>query len=243
MSAALLMPIIWLCGCRQDSKLQVYETIQEAAAKGDIADVKRHIKRGADVNNKEYSIRQGTGLSALHLAAGAGNKDIVQLLIKNGAVVNAKAEDNMTPLHWAAAKTLKGGSLGDYPGVIEELADTGADINALTDQNRWDGGSPLHVAMYQDPSDMEIIRTLIDQGADVNLRDAYGRGPLAAVLFRFSHTADMSVAEFLLKQGADVNAEDLRGQTPLERLMEMKDMVKDFEGKVELLKKYGAREK
>lgn len=42
------------------------------------------------------------GETPLHLAARANQTDIVRVLLRNGAQVNAKARENQTPLHIAS---------------------------------------------------------------------------------------------------------------------------------------------
>ena len=65
--------------------------IHEAAANGNIEAVKQHIAAGAD----------GIGRTPLHCAAYKGHKEIVELLIAEGADVNAKSRLGQTPLDWA----------------------------------------------------------------------------------------------------------------------------------------------
>jgi len=70
--------------------------LDQAAAGGDIAQVKLHIARGADVNAKdEY------GVTPLHWAATHGHRDVAELLIAKGADVNAKDARGRSPL-WNA---------------------------------------------------------------------------------------------------------------------------------------------
>jgi len=58
----------------------------------------------------------------LHAAAGLGRKEIVELLIAEGADVNAENDSGDTPLHWAAME--------GHTKVAELLITTGADVNA-----------------------------------------------------------------------------------------------------------------
>lgn len=46
-------------------------------------------------------------ITPLHFAAQAGHKQLAQLLISNGANVNAKDEHAVTPLHYAASEGQK----------------------------------------------------------------------------------------------------------------------------------------
>ena len=67
--------------------------IWEAAWSGNIEAVKQHLDAGADVN------ADSGGYTPLHFAA---TKEIAELLIANGADVNAKDDEGETPLDWAS---------------------------------------------------------------------------------------------------------------------------------------------
>jgi ankyrin repeat protein len=82
-----------LVGCGAPAR-----NIWQAAADGKINAVKYHLAAGVDVNAKLDPL----GTTPLHHAAGWGHKDIVELLIAEGADVNAKDDDGGTPLHEAA---------------------------------------------------------------------------------------------------------------------------------------------
>ena len=83
-------------------------------------------------------------------------KEITELLIANGANVNAKRDDGETPLHQAADN--------GHKEVVELLIDKGADVNAMSDIGR----TPLYWAA--DSGYKEIIELLIAKGADVNAK-------------------------------------------------------------------------
>ena len=73
-------------------------------------------------------------LTPLHYAAGWGHKEIVELLIAEGADVNAMNGAGQTPLHFAAQEGQK--------EIVELLIAKGADVNAKTN----DGETPLDLA-------------------------------------------------------------------------------------------------
>ena len=121
--------------------------------------------------------------TALHVAARQDQAEMVSLLIKAGADVNApqlgyslpcgsgreNIPSNNTPLHYAAA-------LGS-PAVIKALLAGGAKLEA---RNR-EGNTPL-MATVRPPQysglpapKLENIRTLIAAGADMNARDEEGQ--------------------------------------------------------------------
>lgn len=104
----------------------------------------------------------------LHIAAQCGRANVVDLLIKAGADVNAKAYSNFTPLHFARD-----------PRVIKVLADRKADLEATAS-----GITPLEFAAvyagekWDDPKypRRDTIRTLRDVGAKYTPKAAVGLG-------------------------------------------------------------------
>ena len=74
--------------------------IWEAARTGNIEAVKQHLAAGTDVNAKT-----GSRWTPLHYTAREGHKEIAELLVENGADVNAEITAGnyrgKTPLDWA----------------------------------------------------------------------------------------------------------------------------------------------
>lgn len=112
---------------------------------------------GADVNatQKSFTVKHYT---ALHAASHYGHGDVVKLLIARGAYVNVSG---MAPLHLA----VQGGHLD----VMRTLIACGADVNSRDDKGR----TPLHYAFSQ----ANAIELLVDEGADVSVRDSMGLLP------------------------------------------------------------------
>ena len=151
-------------------------SIHDAAKKGNIEAVKKHLAAGTDVNAKEWKHRR----TPLHFAADNGRKEIVELLINNGADVNARlvggyALKGMTPLdvtilHPEIADLLRkhGGKTGDW----------------------FDAGESIFIAARV--GHVEAIKKHLADGADVNTKDAGGRTPLDfAVNYRSTEAADL----------------------------------------------------
>ena len=195
------------------------KSLQEAAADGDIEQVKLLISKGADVNAKDKS---GT---ALHHACKKGRTEVVRLLISYGANVNASSIDAIKPLHYAAIS-------GDKQ-TVELLLSKGADINAKD----WDGRTPLfqamaspaagrkevvellvakgakvpalHLAAYR--ADIEKVQKCLQEGIDINSQEDF----CCAALHAAANSGKKDIVDFLIGKGATVDAIDSRGMTPL----------------------------
>ena len=115
-TASIAFMLMWLLMTFTKGYCQqplVYETLQEAAKQGSLADVKQHLQRGADVDGKDQS-----GYTPLMAAAINGNLDGVKVLVDQGADVNARAEDGNTALELA--------KVNRHPDVVEFLKQHGA---------------------------------------------------------------------------------------------------------------------
>jgi hypothetical protein len=77
-------------------------------------------------------------------------------------------------------------------------------------------GTPLHEAASW--GHKEVAELLIDNGADVNVKNGFGQTPL----HKAARWGRKEVAELLIAKSADVNAKDMVGKTPLDRAIKYK---------------------
>ncbi len=94
-------------------------------------------------------------------------------------------------------------------GNIKEVRrslESGIDLNQIIE---GEGCYPIHFAIN---SSLEIMQLLIDNGADVNVKDQKGKTPLHIVT---AVKPSIEKMELLIDNGADVNAVDNEGKTPL----------------------------
>ena len=62
-----------------------------------------------------------------------------------------------------------------------------------------------------DKATVEAIDTLLQSGANINIKDEYGETPLVKALF----SQNLSVAKFLIEKSADFNVTNMAGHTPM----------------------------
>ena len=78
-----------------------------------------------------------------------------------------------------------------------------------------EGKTPLiSAALY---GDIDAVRRLLDQGANIQARDGFGRTPLIAATATWNGPMECSVeiVLLLLDRGSDVNAQNKKGRTAL----------------------------
>ena len=112
--------------------------------------------------------------------------------------MNARDRGGYSPLHRAAERN-------DNPGVITELLDAGAEVNAWASGFSVDWGwdyTPLHLAVRNE--NPAVTAALLEAGADVNALNGRGTGtPLHQAAGSKSSPA---VVALLIEAGADLNA-------------------------------------
>jgi ankyrin repeat protein len=117
---ALLALALAAPAAAQDAKQALNEQLYEAARKGDAAEVKALLDKGADVNAKfRY------GATALFKAAERGNTEVVKLLIERGADVNVKDTFyGATAISWAMQK----GHTGVVRAILAKSTEEAGDV-------------------------------------------------------------------------------------------------------------------
>ena len=101
-----------------------------AAAYGQTPTVQLLLNRGASVQCCGFEEE-----TALHLAASCGCHDLIVLLLKNGAYVDAEDENGCTPLIFACMK--------NHPHCVNELIQNGADLS----RRNINGDSPYSLTV------------------------------------------------------------------------------------------------
>ena len=176
------------------------------------------------------NVPDSMGLTALHLATKRGNKEIVGILLQNGADPNLPSQDRKTALHLAMRvekatffrsleirdivpesenKNLTSPSIEPVTRETEEivtlLLGKGADVKAVDD----DGWSSIHCAAAS--SNRRILQLLLEKGADIEAETDNQLRPLHFA----AQSGSEAVIELLLEKGAKIDVQEHKQWNPL----------------------------
>ena len=192
-------------------------------------------------------------LMAIHLAALHGHTNVVTFLIKLGIDANATNNKNDTPILWACR--------GNHIETARQLMKLGADLQLQNDKGssplyfavRYGFEQLVSVLIKEGKADVHqqrklglispivlasalgyttIVRTLLDHGADINLKITGGFTPL----HHASVQGNLDTVELLLDRGADIEADNDAGDCAL-LLAAQENQIEV----VEILIKHGAK--
>ncbi|MCM8534400.1 MAG: ankyrin repeat domain-containing protein [Lentisphaeraceae bacterium] len=173
-----------------------------AARSGNLVRIKYLFKKG---NVGLLNIRDKNGNTLMHMAAECGHQNVVEFLLKKGALINRKNSEGNTPLHLSVSNRKS--------NALAFMVKKGANVNARNNS----GESPLHLAVWS----TVYVEKLLDAGADINARDNFSDTPLNHAV----ENDNIKSVDKLLKCGADVNYRGFYGQTALHKASHNEEMV------------------
>ena len=163
------------------------QTFLDAATAGDVSRVRAMLHEDPSLARA----KDENGVSVIMKATYYGKKDVVATLLESGVELDI----------FEAAAT----------GRTARLRDLIADDPSLANIYSPDGFTPLGFAVFF--SQPEIVKALLDAGADVNLpsRETMKVTPLASA----AAAKQTDIARVLIANGANVNARAASGHIPL----------------------------
>ena len=197
--------------------------LQLAALNGNAVMIEKLVKAGADPNASLTKF----GDTALMIAARTGKIDAVKTLLDNGAKVNAlETWGGTTPLMWAVSER--------HADTVNLLLARGADVNSRSyfvpsaHGRGFEGATPEapkagqtvdeYASGYLTPlmfaareGDLDIAKTLVNAGANVNIVAGDGKNALGLAIFNGQY----ELASYLIDAKSDVNQADAQRFTPL----------------------------
>ena len=156
LSAAFGVTFFAVPAARAQVNLLVGDRLIEAVKANDARSIEELLARGHDPNVTDENQR-----TALMLAAASGYEDIIALLIRYRAGVNAQDKFGNAALYYAAA--------ADNVGVLKRLLDAGANVDTANRQ----GATSLMIAAAE--GHLASVQMLIDHKADLEATDFTGR--------------------------------------------------------------------
>lgn len=138
----------------------------DAIVAEDIEAFRALIAGGADVNARA----DASAMTPLHLAAFEANEEMINVLLDNGADINAMDNQGHTPLHLSIIHHA-GEEGAPTLDIVNLLASRGADL----DLQDHDGRTALFLATSE--SGYECVDVLLAAGADPLIADRNGRKP------------------------------------------------------------------
>ncbi len=206
---------------RQHGGYVIGTTIYDAASAGDLEKVKALLKDNPDmIFSRSVNMRQ----TPLFFATESGQKDVAELLLANGADVNARDIDGETPLFHTVEK--------GHIDAVQLLLASKADVNAKS----RDGATPLIYAAVFNQNN--IAQLLLANKAEVNAKDNGGDTPLHDA----ANLGYKDLVELLLANKAQVNAKDNNGRTPLAYATGQGPAHQEHKDVAELLRQHGGHE-
>ena len=121
---------------------------------GQVDDVKRLIKCGAEANSKSLLMIDPS--IPLHFASEFGHPEVVEFLINNGSAIDARDMCDWTPLHKA--------SRNGHLKVVQLLVQNGAELDAKTLHSR----TPIDIASENGHRDIVnlLAKEMIEQDSN-----------------------------------------------------------------------------
>lgn len=184
----------------QAPKTYRYTALHTAAAGNEVDAIRVIIEAGEDIH-----VLDGRGRTPLHIASEENNAEAVKALCGLGANENKLSVEGRAPLHCCSRP----------PGCLRAvvaLLDAGADANLR--QSTSLEFSPLDMAASL--GDVDMVRTLLEHGADATATDSSG----ITALHHAACKNKIGAMHLLIAAGAELNASDVDGQTPLHHACE-----------------------
>ncbi|XP_074543078.1 histone-lysine N-methyltransferase EHMT2 isoform X2 [Halichoeres trimaculatus] len=228
-SRAALQKAILTQDTERKKKLRFHpRQLYPAAKQGEVQRVLLMLMEGIDPT---YQPDSQNRRSALHAAAQRGLLEVCYILVQAGAQVEAQDKDQRTPLldaiinnHIEVARYLvqngacvyhveddgytglhHAAKLGNLE-IVNMLLETGQ-----VDVNAQDSGGWTPIIWAAEHKHVEVIRALLNRGADVTINDK----ELNVCLHWAAYAGNVDIAELVLNAGCSLTSVNVHGDTPL----------------------------
>ena len=171
----------------------------------DVGMVRSLLNKGAGVNCQQDDL-----LTPLHLAAGYGELRVARVLVEHKTNVDSRDNEGRTPLCLLLSTEDNNCNKGDILDLARSLLEKCTVVNIRTTDSTL-----LHEAAFR--GRLEIVRILLDHGANPNTESKYCETPLHSVSRgKYDYQEHgVNIARLFMQCGVDVNALSKINFTPL----------------------------
>jgi len=192
------------------AEISGYSGLLAAAARGDAAQIKTLLAKGA-----KPDVRDAYGRTPLHVATYGGHHEAMQSLVAGGANPNTIENDRYDIVTIAA--------VANDVSTLKVALSLGASAKNIT--SRWDGTALIAAAHL---GHAEVVQTLIRAGAPLDHINNLGWTALIeSIVLGDGGPRHTDTLRTLVEGGANVNLADRSGRTPLSlaRSRDYREMV------------------
>lgn len=176
-----------------------YQGLHAAAHKGDLAQIRKLLAAGTDINT-----RDPYGRTAVHIAAHARQREAIRLLAQAGAQLELLENDRYDAVTIAA--------VADDEETLRVLLGLGASARLTT--SRYDGTALIAAAHLGHDG---VVRQLIAAGAPLDhVNNLHWTAVIESIVLGNGGARHQAVLQALLAAGANPALRDREGNTPLE---------------------------
>jgi ankyrin repeat protein len=176
-----------------------YTGLHRAAARGDVAQIRKLLAEGADPNAKDAA-----GRAPLHVAAFGSHYDAMRALVAGGGDINAMEASRYDVITIAAVK--------DDVRMVKLAVELGGDAGLIT--SPYDGTALIAAAHLGHDG---VVQALIEAGAPLDHVNNLGWTALIeAVILGDGGPRHIKTVQELVAAGADRTIADRSGITPLQ---------------------------
>ena len=166
--------------------------------------------------------------TALRIASKEGHVELVEMLLNNGANVNAKNSYGVTALHIASRE--------GHTDIVAMLLEKGADVNAKSD------GGYTALISASESGHTETVAMLLEKGADVNAKTNWGDTALIQASY-YGHTEIVKLLkQYIVAQTFPRHLERQQNRLQVGRVMDSKKMPGDLTHKI-ITEHFGGKRK
>ena len=203
---------------KMDQDLEVHLVIRDSfnSCTPSLSRVVELFENQRKVNKENVNERDENGETLLHRVVQkpkAYSSAVVNFLLEKGAQVTMKTKNKLDERQDKTALHITTQNMTDYSLDIVKILST--NLPAVNAEDGFGKTSLYYAVGNEHESALEIVRFLLEKGADINQKSIYDRETPLHRAVENEHESALGIVHLLLEKGADINTVDNTGKTPL----------------------------